>query len=148
MSNLTMTIQIEAPDLVAALTQLAAAIHPSAQTLNIPQPQVPAPAAPVPVAVAAPAPVPVTPQPPVTGPVVPPPPAVPAAPPAPAVPVAGAPAYTLDQLAKAGAALVDAGKMESLMALLAKYGVQAVTQLPPAQYGAFATELRALGAQI
>ena len=150
MSNLTMTIQIEAPDLVAALTQLAAAIHPSAQTLNIPRPQVavPAPAAPVPVAVAAPAPVPVTPPPPVTGPVVPPPPAVPAAPPAPAVPVAGAPAYTLDQLAKAGAALVDAGKMESLMALLAKYGVQAVTQLPPAQYGAFATELRALGAQI
>ena len=57
MSNLTMTIQIEAPDLVAALTQLAAAIHPSAQTLNIPRPQVavPAPAAPVPVAVAAPA---------------------------------------------------------------------------------------------
>ena len=52
MSNLTMTIQIEAPDLVAALTQLAAAIHPSAQTLNIPRPQVavPAPAAPVPVA--------------------------------------------------------------------------------------------------
>ncbi len=150
MSNLTMTIQIEAPDLVAALTQLAAAIHPSAQTLNIPRPQVavPAPAAPVPVAVAAPAPVPVTPQPPVTGSVVPPAPAVPAAPPAPAVPVAGAPAYTLDQLAKAGAALVDAGKMESLMALLAKYGVQAVTQLPPAQYGAFATELRALGAQI
>ena len=35
MSNLTMTIQIEAPDLVAALTQLAAAIHPSAQTLNL-----------------------------------------------------------------------------------------------------------------
>ena len=150
MSNLTMTIQIEAPDLVAALTQLAAAIHPSAQTLNIPRPQVavPAPAAPVPVAVAAPAPVPVAPQPPATGPVAPPVPAVPAAPPAPAVPVAGPPAYTLDQLAKAGAALVDAGKMESLMALLAKYGVQAVTQLPPAQYGAFATELRALGAQI
>ena len=150
MSNLTMTIQIEAPDLVAALTQLAAAIHPSAQTLNIPRPQVavPAPAAPVPVAVAAPAPVPVTPQPPVTGSVVPPAPAVPAAPPAPAVPVAGAPAYTLDQLAKAGAALVDAGKMESLMALLAKYGVQAVTQLPPAQYGAFATELRQMGGVI
>ncbi len=152
MSNLTMTIQIEAPDLVAALTQLAAAIHPSAQTPNIPQSQVavpaPASAAPVPVAVAAPAPVPVAPQPPVTGPVVPPAPAVPAAPPAPAVPVAGAPAYTLDQLAKAGAALVDAGKMESLMALLAKYGVQAVTQLPPAQYGAFATELRQMGGVI
>ena len=59
-----------------------------------------------------------------------------------------APTYTLDQIAKAGANLVDAGKMEQLLALLTKYGVQAVTQLTPDQYGAFATELRALGAQI
>lgn len=66
---------------------------------------------------------------------------------APAVPVT-APTYTLDQIAKAGANLVDAGKMEQLLALLTKYGVQAVTQLTPDQYGAFATELRALGAQI
>ena len=35
-----------------------------------------------------------------------------------------------------------------LLALLTKYGVQAITQLQPAQYGVFATELRALGAQI
>lgn len=70
-----------------------------------------------------------------------------AAAPAPAVPVT-APTYTLDQIAKAGANLVDAGKMEQLLALLTKYGVQAVTQLTPDQYGAFATELRALGAQI
>ncbi len=42
-----------------------------------------------------------------------------------------APAYTLDQISKAGASLVDAGKMEQLLALLAKYGVQAVTQLQP-----------------
>ena len=74
--------------------------------------------------------------------------ATPAAAPDPAVPVAGAPAYTLDQISYAGASLVDAGKMEPLLALLARYGVQAVTQLPPEQYGAFATELRALGAQI
>ena len=73
--------------------------------------------------------------------------AAPAAAPAPAVPVT-APTYTLDQIAKAGANLVDAGKMEQLLALLTKYGVQAVTQLTPDQYGAFATELRALGAQI
>ena len=51
-------------------------------------------------------------------------------------------------LFRSGAALVDAGKMEPLLALLTKYGVQAITQLQPAQYGVFATELRALGAQI
>jgi hypothetical protein len=68
--------------------------------------------------------------------------------PAAAVPVAPAPTYTLDQISKAGAALVDMGKMEQLLALLSKYGVAAVTQLAPDQYGIFATELRALGAQI
>lgn len=65
-----------------------------------------------------------------------------------AVPVSDAPAYTLDQISRAGAALVDAGKMQQLLELLGRYGVQAVTQLQPEQYGAFATELRALGAQI
>lgn len=67
---------------------------------------------------------------------------------APAVPVADAPAYTLDQIARAGAALVDAGKMDQLTALLSRYGVQAITQLRTDQYGVFATELRAMGAQI
>jgi hypothetical protein len=74
-----------------------------------------------------------------------------ATPPAPAasaaVPVA-APAYTLEQLARAGAALAQAGKMDLARALLAKYNVQTVNQLNPDQYGAFATELRALGAQL
>jgi hypothetical protein len=64
------------------------------------------------------------------------------------VPVPGAPTYTLDQISRAGASLVDAGKMQQLLELLGRYGVQAVTQLQPEQYGAFATELRALGAQI
>ena len=68
--------------------------------------------------------------------------------PAPTVPVTGAPTYTLDQISRAGASLVDAGKMQQLLELLGRYGVQAVTQLQPEQYGAFATELRALGAQI
>ena len=75
-------------------------------------------------------------------------PIAPIAPSAPAVPVVSAPGYTIDQLATAGAALVDAGKMEQLLALLARYNVAAVTQLQPNQFGAFATELRALGAQI
>lgn len=64
-----------------------------------------------------------------------------------AVPTA-APTYTLDALARAGAALAQAGKMQDAVNLLAKYGVQSVNQLKPEQYGAFATELRALGAQI
>lgn len=63
-------------------------------------------------------------------------------------PAASAPTYTLDQLAKAGAALAQSGKMEDALALLARYGVQTVNQLPPEQYGNFATELRALGAQV
>lgn len=65
-----------------------------------------------------------------------------------AVPPTAAPTYTLDALARAGAALAQAGKMQEALALLAKYGVQTVNQLKPEQYGAFATELRALGAQI
>lgn len=156
-----MKIKIDVPELVAAVEKLAAAIDktalnitvPNEGTLNFNMPVGNAPAAPVPVQTAsvptpapvaapapAPAPVPTPAAPPVT-------PMPTAAAPAPAVPVT-APTYTLDQIAKAGANLVDAGKMEQLLALLTKYSVQAVTQLTPDQYGAFATELRALGAQI
>ena len=101
-----------------------------------PAPAAPAPAAPV--AAPSPAPAPTAGQ---TS-------AAPGNTPAPTVPVAGAPTYTLDQISRAGASLVDAGKMQQLLELLGRYGVQAVTQLQPEQYGAFATELRALGAQI
>ncbi len=69
------------------------------------------------------------------------------APAAQTVPTA-APQYTLDMIAKAGTALIDAGKMAELSALLAKYGVEALTTLDPAHYGAFAAELRAMGASI
>ena len=144
-----MKIKIDVPELVAAVEKLAAAIDKTALNITVPNegtlnfntpagnaPVAPAPVqtAPTPAPVAAPAPAPTPAAPPVT--------------PMPtAVPVT-APTYTLDQIAKAGANLVDAGKMEQLLALLTKYGVQAVTQLTPDQYGAFATELRALGAQI
>ena len=153
MSNLSMTINVEAPALVAAITSLAAAmtVDPNILTPDAPRPQMPAPAAvppQMPAPATGPAPAPVTPAP--AAPVTPPAPAPAPAPQtaAPVMPVAGAPTYTLDQISKAGAALVDAGKMEPLLALLTKYGVQAITQLQPAQYGVFATELRALGAQI
>lgn len=59
-----------------------------------------------------------------------------------------APQYTLEMIAKAGTALIDAGKMAELSALLAKYGVEALTTLDPAHYGTFAAELRAMGAAI
>lgn len=137
---LEMKIKIEADAAVLkAIDKLTTALEKSAVNISVPQ-DAPAPmapvAAPAPVATPTPAPAPVAP-------------AQTVAPtnPAPAVPVTTAPTYTLDQIAKAGASLVDAGKMEQLLALLAKYGVQAVTQLQPDQYGVFATELRTLGAQ-
>lgn len=135
---LEMKIKIEADAAVLkAIDKLTTALEKNAVNISVPQ-DTPAPVAPV----AAPvthAPVPPVTMPPAT--------VVPTNP-APTVPVTTAPTYTLDQIAKAGASLVDAGKMEQLLALLAKYGVQAVTQLQPDQYGVFATELRTLGAQL
>ena len=153
---LEMKIKIEADAAVLkAIDKLTTALEKNAVNISVPQ-DIPAPVAPV-AAPVTPAPVPPVTTPPAsvvpTQPTPAPAPATPAqtaAPtnPAPAVPVTTAPTYTLDQIAKAGASLVDAGKMEQLLALLAKYGVQAVTQLQPDQYGVFATELRTLGAQL
>lgn len=69
------------------------------------------------------------------------------APEAPAIPTA-APQYTLEMISAAGSALIDAGKMDRLLALLGKCGVDNLTALKPDQYGAMATDLRALGARI
>ena len=65
----------------------------------------------------------------------------------PAVPVS-APSYTVDDLARAAAPLMDAGRLDELQALLQKYGVQFLPDLKPEQLGAFATDLRQMGAQI
>lgn len=168
-----MKITVEAPDLAASILKLAEAIASGPDpALLIPDEPLPvsaypttpapvaAPVAPVspapvnptpgpapttaaPVAAPSPSPTPVT-NAPIAGPTS----AAPGNTPAPVVPVAGAPTYTLDQISRAGASLVDAGKMPQLLELLGRYGVQAVTQLKPEQYGAFATELRGLGAQI
>ena len=163
-----MKITVEAPDLAASILKLAEAIasgpdpallipdeplpvsaYPAAPAAAPVSPAPvnptpgPAPTTTAPVAAPSPSPTPVT-NAPTAGPTS----AAPGNTPAPAVPVTGAPAYTLDQISRAGASLVDAGKMQQLLELLGRYGVQAVTQLKPEQYGAFATELRALGAQI
>ena len=117
----------------------AAATVPSATPAPANPAPAPAPVAPAPVAAPAPT---------ATAPAAAPAPVVPAPVAAPAAVPTAAPTYTLDALARAGAALAQAGKMQEALALLAKYGVQTVNQLKPEQYGAFATELRALGAQI
>lgn len=164
---LEMRITIAAPDLAAAINNLAAALdgknphfvctqnggnnhqieHVGTLTMNIGSKTQPtAPAAPV-----NPTPAPTVPTRAPGAPLS----ATPAqtvvpvanAPIASAVPT-GAPTYTLDMIARAGAALVDAGKMDALCGLLAKYGVEALTALDPAQYGNFANDLRALGAHI
>ncbi len=69
------------------------------------------------------------------------------APPVQTVPTA-APQYTLEMISKAGTALIDCGKMTELTGLLGKYGVEALTSLDPKLYGAFANDLRAIGASI
>lgn len=56
--------------------------------------------------------------------------------------------YTMEQLAVAATQLVDSGRRAELVNLLQTFGVQALTVLPKEQYGAFATQLRALGAKI
>lgn len=73
--------------------------------------------------------------------------------PAPATVATTAPAaqgksYTVDDLSRAGATLIDQGKMPQLIDLLKKYGVQAVTQLDASQYPAFAEDMKTLGAAL
>lgn len=59
-----------------------------------------------------------------------------------------APVPSIADIAKAGAALVNNGRRDDLIALLARHGVQAVTQLSPDQLPAVAADLRAMGARI
>lgn len=158
-----MKITIESPALVEAMNNLASAIV-SGMTVKVPevkavaqpvQNQQTAPAAPtqeVPqtpvqtqpimnVPTAAPAPTAPT-QAPVQQ--------TPVAPTQPAQPAqqAAKTPITLEAISRAGAALVDQGKMQQIIGLLSKYGVQAITQLQPNTYEAFAAEMRTLGAQI
>ena len=133
---LEINVTVAAPELAGAIHSLAAALSgtalpaPVSPVAPLPAPvQPPAAVAPTATPAAAPAPV----QPSVAPPV---------------VPVAAAPTYSRDQIMTAGAALIDAGKINELMGLLNTFGVQAVTQLKQDQLGAFATELRKLGAQI
>lgn len=68
----------------------------------------------------------------------------------PSVPVAPAPVYTRNQISKAGAELIaaDPAKMSALQGLLAQFNVTSIPELKEEQFGAFATKLRELGANI
>lgn len=66
-------------------------------------------------------------------------------------PVQQAPAarqYTADEIARAGASLLEKGLMPQLIALLGKYNVQSITGLRPDQFPAFAADLKAMGADL
>lgn len=58
------------------------------------------------------------------------------------------PTYTRDELSKAAMLLMDKGMQAQLMQLIQSFGVQSLVELPPEQYGNFATGLRGMGAQI
>ena len=150
MLEATLKVIISAPELTAALLALAGASAgdrgmSAAAPASAPA-SAPAAVAPVP----APAPVLTPASQPAAAPI-----AAPAPVPAPQpmaapVPLAAAPAYTIEQLAHAGADLYmrDPAKGQQAQALLAQFGVQAVTQLPKERYGEFATALRGLGANL
>jgi len=140
---LDIIVKVEASELVSAIRQLAAAycgtLVPAQLSETPAQPpaivQQPAPAQPQPapaVPVQTPAQTPVQ---------------QPAQPPVQAVPTS-APTYTMEQLAVAATPLIDGGRRQELVNLLAAFGVRALTELPKERYGEFATALRQLGAKI
>ena len=133
----TLTITIEAPEMVAAIRELATALgnhraQQTASTVNTVPQQTPVTA--ISIAVPQQTPVALTVN------------TVPQQTSA-AVPTVTA-TYTIDQLAYAASPLLDAGKLPELQALLNQFGVNMLTELPAEQYGAFATALRGLGAKI
>ena len=153
MADFTITHRIEAPALVDALNNLAAALSggpvaaaPAGEQKPIqftPKQDTPAQAAPAPVANPTPATA-------VSSVNAPTPAAIPdavanAAAPSPA---ATSKAVTFDDIVAAGSQLLDAGRMGDLLNLLKGFGVQAITQLKPEQFPDVAVALRGLGAKI
>lgn len=144
------TIKIEAHELETAIARLAEALSgktvPVVATAPVTEVEKATPANPTVVAAAqAATPVNSVPTTPVTTSVTP---QIPVSYPSNPVPNAPEKSYTVDDLSRAGATLIDQGKMKQLLDLLGKYGVQAVTQLNPAHYPAFVADMKALGAQL
>ena len=141
-TNFTLDVNIHLPaavlDFLERLSTGHAVSGPAVQAVSIPAPAAqpspaPVPVTPVPVAQPAAAPAPV---------------AQPIAAPAPVAAPTTARAFRFEDIQLAATSLCDTGKRAEVLALLAKYGIQALSALPAEQYGAFATELRGLGAKI
>lgn len=141
-TNFTLDVNIHLPaavlDFLERLSTGHAVSGPAVQAASIPAPA----------AQASPAPVPVTPVPVAQPAAAPAPVAQPAPAPAPAAAPTTARAFQFEDIQLAATSLCDTGKRAEVLALLAKYGIQALSALPAEQYGAFATELRGLGAKI
>lgn len=141
--NVNIRGEIHLPE-IAMLCQAISArpISETAKPAAVPAPAATPVAAPVVAPPTTPAPTQVAPAPAPT-------PAIPSAAPASAVPTS-APTYSIDDIARAGAALAQQGpdKITALTGLLQQFGLQAVTQLRPEQMGPFVTALRGMGAQI
>ena len=108
---------------------------PAETTTAVSQPviQNPAPVVQQPVAPVAPTVAPVAPD-------------VPVAPPVPTTPAKN---YTWAEIQTACAPLIDNGaSQQALMALLPKYGVQSLMNIPQTRYGELVIDLRALGAKL
>lgn len=137
----------QSPDVGA----MAVDMHPDMDAIT-PKAEAPAPvtpaSVPAPAVTASPAPAP-TPEP-APGPKAPEPAPAPKAPepPVASVPTAPAKDYSLDELLTATAPLMDAGKISELQALMQKYGVASMMEIPKERYGELATDLRALGARL
>lgn len=120
-----------APAVVPAVAQPAPIPAPAVTPAAVQPTPVPAPAYAQPIAQPAPAPAQSAPAP------------VPLAQPT-------VPTYTKEQVARAGAELIqrDPAKSNELQGLLARFGAPYINALPDEQLGAFATALRQLGANI
>ena len=134
-TNFTLDVNIHLPAAVLDFLERLSTGHAvSGPAVQAAQPSsAPVPVTPVPVAQPAAAPAPV---------------AQPAPAPAPAAAPTTARAFRFEDIQLAATSLCDTGKRAEVLALLAKYGIQALSALPAEQYGAFATELRGLGAKI
>lgn len=131
-TNFTLDVNIHLPAAVLDFLERLSTGH------AVSGPAVQAASVPAPAAQPSPAPVPVTPVPV----------AQPVAAPAPVAAPTTARAFRFEDIQLAATSLCDTGKRAEVLALLAKYGIQALSALPAEQYGAFATELRGLGAKI
>ena len=56
--------------------------------------------------------------------------------------------YTIEQLQKVMAHMMDSGHVSTLRGIMQQFGVQSIMDLPKEKYGAMATALREAGAQI